>query len=660
MASGYWDVLLGGAPPPTQAEALAKLRELGADEAPNALPRLAAAATERPLRVLAVLGLVCLTNPTLAQALLRDDVLAYAVPADDMQERAGAFAHMLSEGASHPALRQHLKGQPRIQAWLHEASPTPGSLVAACTDLARIKLAIPTDAKAAPSALDLSDDECTALYERLAAFVRDHTFAAPKDFAPWVWDATAAAESDALEGLYYLSSLPALRDAPCLDAPLLHKLGAILSARSFDASRPSAHSSEAFVIVSLLANLVAYPPVLSEQERQIDALRRSATKRGPDDPRLAPPSVAQRVRRIVDAGIVPPLVMLTTRASPQLYRPLADLFLSLVTEQDAAFRGRLLQLGVSRALLWLAQQSLAALSSSMDKTHLIPLQALAKLTISVDPALMYGVDGTAVRAVVYLGILFLAPTSSLLQVFEAALALTNLASMSPAMAHAVAHASCPQSEHKNIADSIVPLFLQHDSLMLRRALMELLCNLAQDDDVFSYWSGEAERDGPAAPAPADSAPLRLHTAEGRLRLLLSLCHVSDDVHELALAKAASGLLAMLSSSPVACELLVRLPADAWAPITALLPPSALTATDAWELELRALSIVQSLCEYAAWLGSPARSAPVFRQMQAAGLVRAVRAVAAAETRSAAKSADARTLQTQVVSLSQSILQRVPT
>ncbi|SHO79389.1 Uncharacterized protein MSYG_3738 [Malassezia sympodialis ATCC 42132] len=668
MAAGCWDVLLGHAHAESsrdQAAALAALRELDATAAPEALPLLAAAAAERPLRVLAVLGLVCLVNPALAQALLRDDVLAYAVPTDESGERTGAFAHMLSEGASHPALRQHLKSQPRIQTWLRETSPPSGSLAAACTDLARIKLAIPTDTKAIPSTLDLSDDECTDLYERLAAFVRDHTFAAPTDSAPWAWDAVAAAESDALEGLYYLSSLPALREAQSLDAPLLRKLGGLLSARTSATGQPSAHSSEAFVTVSLLANLVAYPPVLSEQERQVEALRRSATKRGPDDARLAPSSVVQRVRRVVDAGLVPPLVTLTTRASPQLYRPLADLFLSLVTEQDAAFRGRLLQLGVSRALLWLAQQSLAALSSSMDATQLLPFQALAKLTISVDPALMYGVDGAAVRAVVYLGILFLAPVSSLLQVFEAALALTNLASMSPAMATAVAHASCPHSEHKNIADSIVPLFLQHDSLMLRRALMELLCNMAQDDGVFAHWSGETERDGPATtavPAPSDTAPLRLHTAEGRLRLLLSLCHVSDDVHELALAKAASGLLAMLSSSPVACELLVHLPTDAWGPIAALLPPPALAATDTWELELRALSILLSLCEYAAWLGSPERSAPVFRKMQAAGLVRAVGAVAAAEGRSATKAmpASARALQTQVVSLSQTILQRVPT
>lgn len=672
MPLACWDVLLGDEPatsPAAPGEMLAALRELDAAEASDALPLLAAAATERPLRVLAVLGLVCLVNPSFAQALLCDDVLAYAVPSDDKNtDGVCAFAHMVGEGASHPALRQHLKAQPRIQAWLGETRAPSDALAAVCMDLVRVKLAIPTDANTTPSTLDLSEDVCHALYERFAAFVRQHNFAAPKDTAPWVWDTVTAAQSDALEGLYYLASLPALRDTLSHDASLLGKLGTLLSASASDATRrdPGATSSEAFVIVSLLTTLVAYPPALSEKEKQIEALRRSATKRGPDDPRLAPPSVAQRVRRVVEAGLVPPLVTLTTHASPQLHRPLADLFLSLVTEQDSALRGRLLQLGLRRALLWLAQQSLAALPSSMDAAHLIPFQALAKLTISMDPALMYGVDGTAVRAVVYLAILFLSPLSSLLQVFEAALALTNLASMSPAMAAAVAHASCPPSDHKTVSEAIVPLFLQHESLMLRRALTELLCNLAQDEGVFAHWSGEAERDTPTSPAAAPasihtaSAPLRLHTAEGRLRLLLSLCYVSDDVHALALAKAASGLLATLSSSPVTCELLIGLPTNAWEPIRALLPPPSLPAVDTWELELRALSLLGSLCDYATWLGSPERTRPVYRQMEAAGLVQAVRTVAQSGSLAQACPAHVRALHDQVMSLCQSILQSVPT
>ncbi|WFD28312.1 SWI5-dependent HO expression protein 4 [Malassezia nana] len=558
MASTCWDVLLRGAPTEAatasaQTEALTTLRELEADEAPAALPILAAAATEQPLRVLAVLGLVCLMNPSLAQALLCDDVLVYAVPkAESDADCACAFAHMLAESASHPQLRQHIRSQPRIQAWLQNADPL-GPWEPVCTDLVRVKLAIPTEAQMGPSALSLDDDACSALYERFAAFVRQHTFES-RDAAAWDFCAVSAAQSDALEGLHYLSFLPALREALSQDAPLLHKLGTRLSACASSASEgPGSAPSEAFVIVSLLAIVAAYPPVLSEQEKQVDALRRSATKRGPDDPRLAPTSVAQRVRRIVDAGLVPPLVTLTTRASPPLYRILADLFLALVTEQDAIFRGRLVQLGVCRALLWLAQQSLATLSSPIEAAQLIPFQALAKLSISTDPALLYGVDGKATRAVAYLSVLFLAPCASLLQVFEAALALTNLSSMSPALATAVAHASCPSSEKKTVAESIVPLFLQYESLMLRRALIELLCNMAQDDGVFAYWSGEAERDAPAAPAASASsasAPLRLHTAEGRLRFLLSLCHTSMDAHEIALAKAASGLLAMLSSSPV--------------------------------------------------------------------------------------------------------------
>ena len=422
--------------------------------------------------------------------------------------------------------------------------------------------------------------------------------------------------------------------------------------------------------------MTAYPPVLSAQDRQIDALRRSALKRA-NPPQehghsadaqehsnaghLAPAATAKRVRLLVEAGLLPSLVALAMAPSTAsdshlvpLRRQLQLLFLSLVTEQDAKFRGRLLQQGISRALLSLSQQvyARAALSpTTVEADDLLSFQALAKLSISTNPALMYGLDGTSARAATYLAVLFLAPSSSLLQVFEAALALTNLASMSPAMATLVAHTSYVPSEHKDVANAIVPMFLQFDSVMLRRALMELLCNLVQDESVYAYWSGEGDldtsretdikRDGdeqngdlvdersPTSPATIGvaesvrSPTLRLHTAHGRLQFLLTLLMVPTDAHETALVKAVAGLVAMLGASPVTCEQLVQMPHSKLRNVADLLESTELSPMDTHELAIRALTIVSCMADYAQWLGPSARTDSIRRVLKETGLVAAV-------------------------------------
>ena len=701
-------------------DALAAVQNVDVNEAEAWADQLrkeaASPQSDRRIQVMTLVGFVCLANAPLAMGLVDAslfDMLASLTNTSSNEIETCAMAHLLSEGASHTALRSKLATRPSIEHWLsaHAQISVTDERVQVCLDLMRIKFAIGTNKT--QHALSLPFDTCKLMFDTFCAFLESASVYEKQELLSF--DPAQAAIADALEGLFYLVSMPALRVALSERTRTLHVLALFLGASTkrktlfpprgssnrdhsnsenlspsddasinrlsvyddLDMQTISTGPTHAYVVTSILTTMTAYPPVLNAQDRQIDALRRSALKRAnphqehghsadaqehSDAEHLAPTATAKRVRLLVEAGLLPSLVALAMAPSTAsdshlvpLRRQLQLLFLSLVTEQDAKFRGRLLQQGISRALLSLSQQVFARVTSSpttVEADDLLPFQALAKLSISTNPALMYGLDGTSARAATYLAVLFLAPSSSLLQVFEAALALTNLSSMSPAMATLVAHTSYVPSEHKDVANAIVPMFLQFDSVMLRRALMELLCNLVQDESVYAHWSGEGdlensretdikhngdEQNGdlvvddrsPTSAATLDAAEsvrsstLRLHTAHGRLQFLLTLLMVPTDAHETALVKAVAGLVAMLGASPVTCEQLVQMPHSKLRNVADLLESTELSPMDTHELAIRALTIVSCMTDYAQWLGPSARTDNIRRVLKETGLVAAV-------------------------------------
>lgn len=643
---------------PSLLDDMAAVAQVDPAEAPAWAHFLLEAVPGRVRYVAVVIGFVCLAHVRLATELLdqgvMDAVLAYA----ESDDSACAAAHMLSEGASHATLRSRLTAREAVTQWLASRSGASASL-RAILDLVHIKFAIQSD-KALP------EDICCATWASTCTFLETTIPPAPVP-VPLYFEPVHTAYGDALESLYYLVSRPALRVALSTRAATLRKLGTLLDmpkkslfpARNAPSSQisvygdkdaPTPHApTHSFVIVSILTTMTAYLPQRSAQEHHVHALRRSAMQKAgqdvPDedaDEQLQPAAVQRRVRALVDAGIVPRLVSLATQPQPdQLRQPLQSLFLALVTEQDAAFRGRLIQQGLSRALLAQAQHVY-----TQEETHnLEPLQALAKLSVSTDPALLYGLDGTSARAAAYLSMLFLAPSATLLQIFEATLALTNLASMSPAMASCVAHAKCPSSEHADVHAAIVPMFLQYESEMLRCALLELLCNLAQDESTFTYWSGEDQ----ALSDESSEEVLRLHTPYGRIRFLLTLLDVSDE--HVPLIKAVTGLLATLSTSPATCELLVRMPPESVHALVDVLTYSYASPMATYELALRVLTIVSSLTQYAAWLG-PSRADQVRTCLL--HLLPAVRQFVQAQRKATSMEA----LQKQVLALALDIFQTV--
>ncbi|KAI3628671.1 SHE4 [Malassezia furfur] len=638
------DVLRRGTPAAGDAEILQSLAKLDVSEASALAQQLRDAAQHDTVQVLVALHVLTLVQAALAQRVLEregllHDLLAHA---QDTQTRC-AMAHMLAGAASQAPVRKMLAGDSDVQAWLARySSDAPivevGDDAAACVDLVRIKLAIESDAS--KGTFSLPQYTCVQLFARLRATAVHASSAA--DPGLLAFDAAAAARADALEGMYYLVRLPALRDVLCNDRPLLEALARLLLVQQ-PASGTLQRSSVAFVIVSLLNTACAYAAPRTDEQRRIEALRRSAARGAAPapEPPVAPADAARRARAVVEAGCVPPLVALALRTSSavdsELRRTLSALLLSLVTEQNTPLRGRLLQLGVGRAVVALCKDAYAACAERAANADVSALQALAKLCISTDPALLFRQDGATEQGVQYVAALFFVPQGTLLQLFEAAMALTNLASVSPALAGAVARA--PPRAPRDAEHST------HDEPMVRRALIELLCNLVQDEATFAEWSGEAEDTAHGATPVAEggefseepvrrdeggAVALRLHTARGRLQLLVSLSDLTGgtpDATAVALALAASGTLATLTSSPAACARLLSPTTDAVLG-RMLMPECTLPLVDAHQLALRAMVMAANLVQYVNTRPAGAARAAMVVRMRASAMVAACRAYVA--------------------------------
>ncbi|KZO99647.1 ARM repeat-containing protein [Calocera viscosa TUFC12733] len=337
---------------------------------------------------------------------------------------------------------------------------------------------------------------------------------------------------DTVEALAHLSLTPAVREALSANASFLHAL------LSIPRSKERVTLPVLYGISVTLSNILAYRPKLAGEDAQLDRLRRMAkgglvkgSQKLKDEPipRLErDDAVRERCRRLLRAGVVPALVAMTkvSADSTGVRDTVGRAFLSLVEEKDN--RGTVIQAGGAKALQVIIRAGLAG----PDASVLSPIQALAKLAITSSPLLLFGPTPSAsIDAIRPFYVLLSHPQSSLLQQFEALMALTNLASLGPELSDRVATQS-------GLLGSLDQLILD-DNIMVRRAAAELVCNLVSCEAVFRRYTVEPG-------------------AQGRLHVLLALSDVDDKDTRLA----ASGALAMLSDSPEACSALLTLPKGA--------------------------------------------------------------------------------------------------
>jgi len=416
----------------------------------------------------------------------------------------------------------------------------------------------------------------------------------------------------AVEGLAFTSLRGPIKELLSNDKLFLSKLFSLIppppTSRSFtnpisitDAPPPPASSSSiatppslAYGVAAIISNLVSYRPQLTAEQAQLDRLRRmtTAAKKAkspngmevPDqDPLDDDRRVRMRVKKVLEAGGVPVLVSLGRSESRAVRDVVGRSFLALVEVRDD--RGLIIQQGGAKALLTIIYTSISTPTTSstskppqttssptiIPETLLPALQALSKLTITTSPFALFGPNpSSSADAVRPISFLLLHDDASLLQKFEALMALTNLASLGPELADRIAVA-----EEGKVVRKTEELMLEENKLV-KRAATELVCNLLSSDRVFEAFSGEESTTttgGAVVPAPPPpynptsttitpnpsnaSTKLTNSPAASKLNILLAL----SNTYDLPTRLAASASLATLTSSPVACSLLLARPSS---------------------------------------------------------------------------------------------------
>ena len=389
---------------------------------------------------------------------------------------------------------------------------------------------------------------------------------------------------DAVEGLAYLSAYPPIRTQITSAIPLLtalFKLSATITKRTKPSSslssdrllQPDVASRLAqtnlamhYGLALLFYNLCRYKPVISQEEQQIKKLRKMAkppsssasskqsTIEDDDEENetdASNPAVLSRCRVLIAAGLLPALAGLARSPSASARACVSGAYFGVI--QDTASRGEVLKSGGGKALLGIIGDD--GRVQEDRGPNWTAIQALSKLAITASPLAVFGADAgatyDAIRPLV-LVLTFASDASSSqttkksplslggtvdglptqLQRFESLMALTNIASLGPEMGKRVVKA-------KNLVREVESLLVE-EHVLLRRAAVELVCNLVQCEEGFNLFFPESSSGG--------------SRASSRLHVLLALA----DVDDMPTRKAASGALAMLSSEETVCVALVRL------------------------------------------------------------------------------------------------------
>lgn len=378
--------------------------------------------------------------------------------------------------------------------------------------------------------------------------------------------ASVEVQRPAVEGLALLSLQPSIRRLlvpPSSSAsdlkPLINTLATL--------SKPSLASSEsltlptdfalAYSIATLIGNLTARkrPTSGAGDEAATEKLRRMMAAKAPkgaggktaEEEEEDAKYVDGRCTVLVKAGVMQVVAQLAKSKSEQTRRGLGKVLLDLV--EKAEDRGKILSGGAIGALMAIidamrptgADGKKPASSVALDPADLPALQALAKLLITNNPLLILGPSPSSPLTLSVLApllALLLHPSASLLQTFEALMALTNLSSLGPETADRIAKNSAALAK--------IETCMLEEHRLVRRAATELVCNLAGNSPTgWERYTGEtADGSGPGSV----EGQKKLKAAAGRLHLLAALGSTEDGPTRLA----SFGALATVTASPLAC------------------------------------------------------------------------------------------------------------
>ncbi|KAJ6575419.1 P-loop containing nucleoside triphosphate hydrolase protein [Mycena capillaripes] len=460
----------------------------------------------------------------------QDGILDFMMDSVDLTPSAELsllVAHLLSQACGHKSCRAIITSQ--TTQWLEVYSRTQNDpALRAATSIALVKLSRGRAGDATETGVPEAqpqDDELADVMKGLVISGDDQSSIA-----------------DAVEGLAYLSVDPTVKDALSKDPIFLKRLFSLVPRRkSPNVTAESPNTTLLYGVLLTISNLCAYRPRLTEEQAQIAKLKRMAN--AANKPAQEPNSsstldddenVKARVQRLVAAGVLDVFPGAVPGTESLGIRVVAGKALLNIIE-DRENRGRVLQSGGAKLLGLIIKHAMSTLSkekTALDATYLEPIQALAKLAITSSPVQVFGPnDGAIYDAIRPFSIMLQHPSGTLLQRFEALMALTNLSSHSAETASRIAKADGLLS--------CVELLLLEEHTLVRRASMELICNLISGSDtVFERYGGVENTSG----------------TKSKLQIVLAM----SDVADLGTRLAASGALATLTDAPSACEALIAL------------------------------------------------------------------------------------------------------
>jgi hypothetical protein len=429
----------------------------------------------------------------------------------------------------------------------------------------------------------------------------------------------------ALEGLAYISSQPELKVRLCSDPGFIQALFRLprrlsgkgvptSSARTSnisasynvdDTDESKVHrgdvNSLAYGISAILVSLFSRQPNLTSEQKQIKKLKQIASAgkaKQPmgktaseandpdDDPRNSNEAVEARIKSAIEQGLVNTLVDLGKTESVQVRSLVGKIYLEVVEDptnriavvQDGGFKGLNQIIAGSLSDYNLTGKDAKSALQSLSSDALLSIQAMAKINITLAPTVLYGVHPLTkcLDSIRPIAILLLHPSSTLLQRFEAMMALTNLASIDPTVANRIAGISNAEVVRQAEQEML------EDNTLVRRAAVELICNLLASEAVFNRYSGDlTDKDSPEKGVTA------------RLHILLAMA----DVEDLNTRLAASGALAGITESPTACRHLLNIDGreeKAFAMIYNMLSPPIAESEIVEEVELEISTLAPNL------------------------------------------------------------------
>lgn len=325
-----------------------------------------------------------------------------------------------------------------------------------------------------------------------------------------------------VEGLAYTSLHPKIKESVASNAKLLQLLVDMVKSQATS-------NSSVFGALNVFANLTAYRPTVSEEQKRMTELKAYANSSKPtaEDPLDDDQHVAARCLKVLDAGVVPALPSPVKLGSITLLNVSIRILFAL--SKDHKNRGLVAQQGAVKLLLQCVSKLSTESKDSIPEfqaPHRTACHALARILISVNPSHLFSAAlpaSSTLRPLISL--LVPDPTAEqrdMLPTFESLLALTNLASMEDdTVRQTILRTAWPQIEDLLLASN----------KLVQRAAVELVCNLMLSPTGVAKFADGSKQ------------------ASNRLHILLAL----GDVDDLPTRKAAGGALAMLTEWDAAVE-----------------------------------------------------------------------------------------------------------